>query len=730
MEVATSVPEWIQARNKEVRRQRKQRVANIFQGAAHWHRASIDGVNVLRLSVTPDKNVAVPYSFAVVESPAPDWAETTAPQSLPYSFEWQQSLVGRFDFFFDLPAVVQCLGLGERFSNLNLRGKVHTLITTDNPHHNEAADGLYKSIPFLILNNGGKCVGVFLDSPAVQRWDLDSDLSESAGVELLTRRGWRAYFIGEGTLPEVVAAFTTLTGRHALPPLWSLGHQQSRWSYPDEATIRHIANEYRTRQIPCDTIVLDIDYMDEYRVFTYSKERFPHFPSLAKEMAARSFKLITIVDPGVKQDPKYPLYQEAIAEKLICYKPDGTPFLEKVWPGVCVFPDFLNPETRSWWGKKHEFYVQNGIAGIWNDMNEPAFFELREVMDKDAQEAPPMQEDRFTQLTPEGRVGHLEVRNLYGMQMSRATHDGLMALRPKERPFVLTRSGFAGLQRYTAVWLGDNMSWFEHLRKSIPMMLNVGLSGVAFAGVDIGGFGGSSDAELLVRWYEAGIFYPFCRNHCALHGAAQEPWAFGPVAEAHCKRLIETRYKLLPLIQTLFWEHARTGAPLMRPLSWHFPSDEIARDIDDQFMFGSSIMVAPVLDRAHNQRSVYFPEGRWYSFEDRTVYEGGRVQSVKMPLGTVPAFVREGAIIPLASVVQSTDDYATTDIEFHVFGPTAEGIVILDDGKTFDYKTGAYREITMRYDGNSFKTELAHDGYTPKHKLFTVINGSRDNLSS
>jgi alpha-glucosidase len=724
MDAAVTTPAWVNARTKQVLKKRPAKIANIFAGSSAWEQATVAGLEITRLSVSPSKSTKIPASFAVTQQPK--WKGLNSAPSLPYELQWQQSNEGRFDFSFALPNGVSCFGLGERFSPLNLRSNVHTLISTDNPHHNEGADSLYKSIPFLILDKGGKCLGIFLDSPAPQRWDLDSDLSETALVELFTRRGWQLYLTAEGTLPQVVAAFTELTGRHALPPLWSLGHQQSRWSYPDEDTIRFIAQEYRKRKIPCDTVVMDIDYMDDYRVFTHSKQRFPSFNSLAKELGAQSFKLITIVDPGVKQDENYPLCKEAVARKLICYKPDGTPFTEKVWPGVCVFPDFVNPETRDWWGRKHEFYVDSGIAGIWNDMNEPAFFEDRKPLPTGMTEMPPMDQQRFTQLAPEGRVGHLEVRNVYGSMMSKATHDGLVALRPNERPFVLTRSGYAGLQRYTAVWLGDNMSWFEHLRKSIPMMLNVGLSGVAFAGCDIGGFGGNSDGELLVRWYETGIFYPFFRNHCALDGYAQEPWAFGPEAEKHVRKLIETRYRLLPYIQSLFWEHSRTGAPLMRPLTWHYPADPVVTNIDDQFMFGSDILVAPITERGKFQRSVYLPEGRWYMLEgDGKALEGGQLHLVSMPLGTVPAFVREGSIIPMAEVVQSTEQYATTPIGLHVFGSKARGKLILDDGISNDYQKGGYAEYEFEYANGAFFPTKQSSGYTPKHSFYFVAGKDR-----
>jgi alpha-glucosidase len=532
MKTTTSAPDWTKARAKpESDVGGAGRAENIFAGSVTYSMSVIAGVPIVRIAVNPTKNERAPLSYAVEVNAVSDWQDvpfTTQP-SLPYPLQWQQSKEARWDFFFPLPLSVHCLGLGERFSGINLRGAVHTLCTTDQPHHNEEADSLYKAIPFIILaeNNGNSCHGIFIDSPAPQIWDLDAELAEVGQVKLLSRRGWTLYMMGSGSLPEIVGAFTQLTGRTPMPPLWALGHQQCRWSYADEETVLSVAHEFRDRNIACDTVVLDIDYMDEYRVFTHSATRFPHFSKLSDALGQMNLKIITIVDPGIKKDPQYAIYSESIANDLVCRKANGKPFTDEVWPGVCVFPDFLKEETRKWWGDKLRFYIDSGIAGIWNDMNEPAFFGQRHPITTGMDELPPTEEQRFLQSGPEGPVGHLEVRNVYGQLMSQATHAALKKFRPGERPFVLTRSAYAGIQKYSAVWLGDNMSWYEHLRKSIPMLLNIGMSGVPFAGVDVGGFAGNCSAELLIRWYELGIFYPFFRNHCRMGDRAQEPWSFG-----------------------------------------------------------------------------------------------------------------------------------------------------------------------------------------------------------
>jgi len=697
-----------------------ERLANAFKGTSQWDQAKLGNIDVLRLSVLPVGAPVIPDSFSVISNP--EWKEVSKP-SLPFGFAWQQSVPGRFDFYFELQKELRCLALGERFSGLNVRGEKHTLISTDNPHHDESMDSMYKPIPFLVVGRQDKFFGIFIDSSAPARFDLDTELTEEGRIELFTRRGFRVFILGGGTLPQLVEAFTTLVGRAKLPPLWSLGHQQCRWSYPDEETVRELAHEFRQRKIPCDTLVLDIDYMDEYRVFTTSKKNFPDLGRMVSELKKDNFKVVTIVDPGVKEDDQYKTFIEGRDKNHFCKNKEGEVFIGKVWPGDSAFPDFLKSQTRKWWADAHKFYTDNGIAGIWNDMNEPAFFGITKVLPPDFSEMPAEEEQFCLHEAQDGEVPHLEVRNLYGFLMSRSTHEGLTSIRPNERPFVLTRSAAAGIQRYAAVWLGDNKSWYEHLGKSIPMLLNVGLSGIPFAGVDIGGFWDDALPELVIRWYEVGIFYPFFRNHCSLSGRGQEAYAYAPSVEGIARKLIETRYRLLPYIRGLFWEHTKTGAPLMRPLMWHYPTDEFACDIDDQFMFGSDILVAPIVERAHEFRTVYFPKGTWYHFETNEKYEGGRPYVIKMPLGTIPAFVREGAIIPLADVMQHTGEYSDKTITFKVYGDKAAGVYFEEDGISWEYEKGGYNEYALTYAGGKFAAKKVHGDFTSNQKFAYVTAG-------
>ncbi|HEY9785512.1 MAG TPA: TIM-barrel domain-containing protein [Candidatus Obscuribacterales bacterium] len=729
-----------------------------FACFAQYHTASVSGVATVRVSVSTEKACPPPSSYALdigddqscaelnfAEGNAAEeagvvrledfrsgtasrveWQEESGEPPLPLEMSFKRLSESRFQFSFRLREGTRCLGLGERYGGLNRRGAVHTLFNTDDPHHYPSIDQMYKSIPFLIIWYQGRCHGIFIDSPARQKWNLDSDMTGLATVDLISRRGFQMYIMGESSLPQIVGAYTQLTGKAKLPPLWSLGHQQCRWSYPDEPTVREIASEFRQRHIPCDTIVLDIDYMEDYRVFTTSSERFPDFKKLVADLYDNNFRVVTIVDPGVKKDAQYSVFQDGKKHGYFVKKADGKLFIAEVWPGESAFPDFLREDVRRWWAAQHGFLTDQGVSGIWTDMNEPAFFDLPKLLLEDGVELPPDEDQLFMQQTPEGAVGHFEVRNLYGFQMARATHEGLKALRPNERPFVLSRSAYAGIQRYAAVWLGDNSSWWEHLARSMPMLVSMGLSGVAFSGVDIGGFSSHCTGELLARWYALGLFYPLFRNHCWLHGRVQEPWAYTPAVEAACKKFIETRYRLLPYLQGLFLEHQRSGAPVMRPLAYHYADDEHAAEIDDQFLFGKDILVAPIVERGRMSRAVYLPSGRWHRFDGRETLEGGRAHQLSFAFDEVPAFVRDGAIIPLADVVESTAEYHQAAVTFAVYGCQAEGSYYEDDGISFDYEFGCFNEWQLTYKNGKFESKPTHMGFGAPSREFRLRIGERE----
>ena len=736
-------PDWLEARTLKTREEHDYG-GDMFQGGSKTEFFEYQGTRVIRLSAWSKGEESAPQSFAVVlpekaesdvlQSASEIWYQYES-ESLPLNFNFMQVAEDHFRFRFDLEPGTCCYGLGERLSGTNLKGRSHTLFNYSDNRHIPSLDTMYLSVPFLIIEavNGdpveshAKTRGIFLDSPAWQKWCLDEKLNGEGTIDLLSRRGWTLYLLEAENLPDLLAAYTNLTGRGHLPPDWSLGYHQSRWSYPDAKTILDIGTTIREKSIPCDSVVLDIDYMDEYRVFTHSKERFPDFKGTVDKLLSMNLKTTCIVDPGVKKEEKFSVYSDGKKRDFFCRRGDNKPFIGKAWPGPSLFPDFLRHDVRVWWSAMHGFFVDNNVAGVWNDMNEPCLLEKPCPMPPDSKTLPGERRQMFLQSSPEGKVGHFEVRNLYGMQMARASYEGLLALRPDERPFVLTRAGYAGIQRYSAVWLGDNMSWWEHLALSIPMLINMGLSGIPFNGVDVGGFGDDCSNELLIRWYELGIFYPFFRNHSSMEGVVQEPWVFGAETEAKIRHLIQWRYRLLPYIKRLFLEHCRNGAPLIRPMFWSHPEDPNTRDIDDQFFFGDDILVAPITRRGQTARAVYFPEGDWFPLDpassDRNnsgPIKGGRYVRVENTLGQVPAFARSGAIIPMVAPIQSTAEYESAEIIFKTFSNECIGLFSEDDGISFEYENRGYNEWLLRYTNGKFSAQCTNYGYIAPERDYFV----------
>ncbi|AZR74780.1 alpha-glucosidase [Anoxybacter fermentans] len=583
-------------------------------------------------------------------------------------------------------------GLGERTGFLNKRGEYHELWNFDQSSpHVHSTKHMYKSIPFLLGLRGKKAYGIFFDNTFLSRFDLGKESEDYFYFE--ADGGSLNYYVFYGpSLKTVVQRYTELTGRIELPPLWALGFQQSRYSYFPQDKVYEIAETFRKKEIPCDVIYLDIDYMDGYRVFTWDRERFPDPEKMLADLKEQGFKVVTIVDPGIKKDPDYWIYNEAMENRYLCMDRFGFPFVGKVWPGDSVFPDFSQTEVREWWAEKNREFVKIGIDGIWNDMNEPALLEG---------ESKTMPLDIIHK--NDGReITHAEFHNLYGTYMSIAAKAGLLKARPDERPFVLTRASFAGIQRFAAVWTGDNRSFWEHMAMSIPMLTTLGLSGVTFAGADIGGFDFDANPELFARWIQLGICYPFCRVHSAVQTRDQEPWSFGPEVEKVAKEYISLRYRLLPYLYNLFYRASITGEPIMQPLLFRYQDDEKVHNLNDQFMLGEAIMVAPVLHPGKDSRAVYLPEGEWYDFHTGEKYSGRRSILVDAPLSKMPIFIKAGSIIPMYPVVNYIGEKEIEELSLLIYpGPEAEYLYYEDDGKSFDYWEG-------KYNLTSFKAEFGH----------------------
>jgi alpha-glucosidase len=582
------------------------------------------------------------------------------------------------------------LGLGQRTGSLDRRGRVLSNWNIDEPSlgHTRLHDNFYQAHPVLMAVRPELSWGLFLNVTSYSQFDLGaSDLEElrvrALGGELDT------YIFAGPTPAEVIEQLTRLTGRPALPPMWALGFHQSRWGYRSDSEMRELVAEFRARGIGLDAIHFDIDYMRDYRDFTWDPERFPDPEGLVTSLGEQGVRVVTIIDPGVRHElgRGYRPAEEGLLTRRFVERDDGSPFSGYCWPDAALFPDFARADVRAWWGALHEeSHVDVGVAGVWNDMNEPSIFE-RPFSEGFSDQAPmPLAIEHGDD---HERAPHAEVHNAYGLLMSRATYEGLVELRPEIRPWVLTRSAFTGIQRYAASWMGDNCSWWEHLQLSFPQLGGMGLSGSPFVGVDIGGFAENCGPELFARWIEAAIVYPFMRVHSGVGTARQEPWALGPEVEEIARRMIALRYRLLPYLYTLAHESAQTGAPLLRPMPYAYPELAELYSLDDQVILGPNLLFAPITAPGRAHRMVSFPPGAWYdlhSGELVTDARGVSHQVVHAPLGRPALFAR--GIIPLGNARQSTAE-PITELELAVF-PTGDDAFTLieDDGETTAYARG------------------------------------------
>ncbi|WP_416666158.1 glycoside hydrolase family 31 protein [Egbenema bharatensis] len=584
-------------------------------------------------------------------------------------------------------------GFGERTGLLDKRSEEMTNWTVDSVDYSSQTDEMYQAIPFFTALRPGLSYGIFLHSTYWSRFNMGA---EQPGVwQMHTRAPELDYYILYGSEPaQILKTYTELTGRMPLPPKWALGYHQCRWSYESEEVVEALAQEFRNRRIPCDVIHLDIDYMQGYRVFTWHEKRFPDPKALGRHLNQNGFQLVTIVDPGVKHDPEagYAIYDEGCQKDYFVRKPDGKLFHGYVWPDKSVFPDFMRPEVREWWSDCHTALTDAGVAGIWNDMNEPS------ISDRpfgDGGNKIPFPLDA-TQGPADEPATHAETHNLYGYMMARAAREAMEKHRPHQRSFVLTRSGFAGIQRWSSVWLGDNTSLWDQLEMSLPMLCNMGLSGVAFVGCDIGGFAGNATAEMFARWMQVGLLYPLMRAHSAMTTNQHEPWCFGDRIEQICREYIELRYQLLPYFYSLFWEATQTGAPILRPLLYHYPNDPKTYSLHDQVLLGEWLMAAPIYHPGQEYRAVYLPEGTWYDWWSNERFEGPTHILTHAPLERMPLYAKAGAIIPMQLVMQYVNQHPVEELTLRVYPGEGQNILYEDDGDSFDYQSGAWRTTTYQ----------------------------------
>lgn len=563
----------------------------------------------------------------------------------------------------DLHPAAPVFGLGEPAAPFNLRPGTYRLWNRDpGGAYGPGEDPLYLTAPVLWVHRPAPGYLIFYENPH------EGQVVLGDRMKVAFEGGALRYYLIPGPVERALERFSELTGRPPLPPRWALGLHQSRWGYRTQAEVAGVLAGYRRHKIPLAAIHLDIDHMHGKRVFTSDPERFPDLAALAGQAHAQGVQVVTIVDPGVKRDPDYPVYRSGVARGVFCRLPDGREFHAPVWPGWCAFPDFTAPHARQWWAEQYAFLTERGVDGVWHDMNEPSTFV--------AQGDPTF--PRRVQHHFEGQGGdHRVAHNLYGLLMNRAGFEGLRRLRPERRPWILSRSGWVGVQRYAWTWTADTESTWEALKMTVAQMLNLGLSGIPYSGPDIGGFSGAPDGELFTRWFQLAAFLPFFRIHSSIISPPREPWHFGEPYLSIVRAFARLRMRLMPYLYTLAWEASQRGWPLVRPLWWAHPEEADLWAVDDAFLLGEALLVAPVTEPGATTRRVRFPPGRWYDFWAGQVYEGGGLQPVAAPLERIPLFVRAGTILPL-------EDAGGEILELRLYPPhpgeRAHGRLYLDAG--------------------------------------------------
>ncbi len=650
-----------------------------------------------------------------------------------------------FRMYMKSPEDEHYFGLGDKPGPLDRRNEAFVDWNTDAFGWQESTDPIYKSIPYFITFRKGVAAGIFLDNTWRASFDFNKEYRD--GYSFGSEGGPLDLYILYGPEPKtVVQNWAWLTGTTPMPPMWSLGYQQSRYSYYPEAEVRRIAGKLRSEHIPADVIWLDIDYQLKNRPFTVDPERFPHFDQMIKDLKAEHLRTILITDLHVADLPNagYKPYDEGSAGDHFVKNPDGSTYVGVVWPGKAVFPDFTRKASREWWGSLYSSFVGKGVAGFWNDMNEPAIFLVpSKTMPDDTRHR--IDEPGFAPRT----ANHLEIHNVFGMQNTRGTYEGLLKLQPNLRPFVMTRASYAGGHRYAVTWTGDNSSNWSHLRQTVPQLLNLGLSGFAMAGADVGGFAASPQPELLTRWLEVAAFQPIDRDHTAIGTNPQEPWENGTPEDVNLRRrYIEERYRLLPYIYTVTEEMSRTGLPIVRPLFLEFPNgtgDGQPLDLANSgsFLLGSDLLVAqsPFPDEMDDY-TVALPPTGWYDY-----WTGSRVSGssgrkaidnelvsqsevhIRRTLDTLPVFVRAGAIVPQQPLIQSTDEKPQGPLTLRVYPPVAPGTdcggsIYLDDGVSYDFKKGEFLRTQfsckLTPQGLSVTVAPRQGSYEPWWKLLSI----------
>ncbi len=624
------------------------------------------------------------------------------------------------------------IGLGEKTGPLDRRGSGYQNWNTDSFGYRSGDDPLYCSIPFYIGIHNGLSYGVFFDNTHKSFFNFGA--SNNRFSSFSADRGEMDYYLMHShSVAGIIKEYTHLTGRMELPPFWSIGYQQCRYSYYPDKEVLAVAQTFRDKDIPADVIVLDIHYMEQYKIFTWSKKDFFDPKGMIKKLKELGFEVVVMCDPGIKVESGYKTYDEGVRNEVFLKYPDGTNYSGQVWPGWCHFPDFTNPMTRQWWKEQFKEYIDLGVEGFWNDMNEIATW---------GNMLPENIEMSFEGNKATMRKG----RNIYGSQMARSTYEGTKELLGGKRPFNLTRSAYSGVQRYSAVWTGDNVSYEEHMLLGVRIVSSMGIGGIAFAGYDVGGFVGEANKKLFARWISIGAFSPFFRGHSMINSRDSEPWAYGEEVEQISRNYIKFRYQLLPYIYSLFHDASQTGLPVQRSLAIDYPHDYRIYDgkFYNQYLFGPYFLIAPV-ESDKEFVKVFLPHGEWYYLYNGQRYAGDSEFILECPLHKLPVFVKAGALIPMQAASSNTKTI-TDKLILHVYtGQSSSFVFYEDDGATFGYQKGDFAKRHIQYSAEKREVVLsAVDGnYTSTRKLLKVvlhglashshsvfINGMQNNLNA
>ncbi len=617
-----------------------------------------------------------------------------------------------------LQAGERFIGLGEKTGPLDRRGAAYQNWNTDAYAYNTGTDPLYSSMPFYIGVRDPFIYGIFLDNTHKSFFNFGASNNRFASFSADTGE-MNYYFILGDSVREVIKHYTELTGRMELPPLWSIGYQQCRYSYYPDKEVFAVAQTFREKDIPADAIVFDIHYMEKYKIFTWDKKHFSDPKGLLAAIKKQGFHVVIMCDPGIKVEPGYEAYDDGVKQDIFLKYPDGENYQGQVWPGWCHFPDFTKPAARAWWASKFKDYVELGVEGFWNDMNEIATW---------GNALPDNIEFDFEGNKTSMRRG----RNVFGFQMARSTYEGTKKLMNGKRPFNLTRSSFSGIQRYSAVWTGDNVAYDEHMLLGVRIVNSLGLTGVAFAGYDTGGFVGEANTKLFARWISIASLSPFFRAHSMINTRDSEPWSYGEEVESISRNYIKFRYQLMPYIYSLFYDASKTGMPVQRSLAIDYPYDHRVYNgmYHNQYLFGPSILVAPV-ESNKGLLKLFLPVGEWFDLYTGKIWQGDQETIVECPIHRLPVFVKAGSVLPMQASAAHTG-IKQDELILHIYcgNTTSEFLLYMDDGETFDYQKGfsVKRLIQLRGSENKLVVSKKDGDYQPSYKrIRLVLHGTEAN---